>query len=125
MPEHLAHQPPYPARMSPEALLTGVGIGVILTSLCWLRATIMQNRRYAALAATRPLWEVETVTTLPSTANPDDRVTVFKDESAQWRWHMQAANGEIIATSGEGYVHLDHAVKMAERVTGRIPMVLA
>ncbi len=28
---------------------------------------------------------------------------VSRDARREWRWHLKAANGEIIATSGEGY----------------------
>ena len=28
---------------------------------------------------------------------------VFKDPSGQWRWHLIASNGKVIAESGEGY----------------------
>lgn len=27
----------------------------------------------------------------------------FKDDTGEWRWHLKAANGRIIADSGEGY----------------------
>ena len=27
----------------------------------------------------------------------------WKDASGQWRWHLQAGNNRIIATSGESY----------------------
>ncbi len=28
---------------------------------------------------------------------------LFKDVQSYWRWHLKAANGKIIANSGEGY----------------------
>lgn len=28
---------------------------------------------------------------------------VYKDKAGEWRWHLKAANGRIIAESGEGY----------------------
>ncbi len=28
---------------------------------------------------------------------------LFKDDAGEWRWHLRAANGRIIADSGEGY----------------------
>jgi uncharacterized protein YegP (UPF0339 family) len=28
---------------------------------------------------------------------------VFRDRGGQWRWHLKAANGRILADSGEGY----------------------
>ena len=30
---------------------------------------------------------------------------VYKDGADEWRWRLRAANHEIIATSGEGYVN--------------------
>lgn len=45
-----------------------------------------------------------------------ERVTVFMDANSEWRWHRQAANNEIVSTSGEGYVDKEHAIEMAERL---------
>lgn len=28
---------------------------------------------------------------------------VFRDQRGDWRWHLRAANGRIVADSGEGY----------------------
>ena len=28
---------------------------------------------------------------------------VYKDDAGEWRWHLKAANGRVIADSGEGY----------------------
>jgi uncharacterized protein YegP (UPF0339 family) len=36
------------------------------------------------------------------------RYEVFKDEGGEWRWRLQAANGEIIAQS-EGYTRREDA----------------
>lgn len=49
------------------------------------------------------------------THDPNDTVTVYISEDG-WRWRRQAANGEIIATSGEAYVDRGHALEMADRV---------
>jgi uncharacterized protein YegP (UPF0339 family) len=27
----------------------------------------------------------------------------FKDKQGEWRWHLKAANGRILADSGQGY----------------------
>lgn len=45
-----------------------------------------------------------------------DKVFVFRDAAGDWRWHRKAANGLIIATSGEGYRNKAFAVQMAKRV---------
>lgn len=52
-----------------------------------------------------------------------DTVEVYRDVSGEWRWRRIAANHRIIATSGEGYVSLDHAIEMAERVNGIGPIM--
>jgi uncharacterized protein len=31
------------------------------------------------------------------------RFEVFKDRAGEWRWRLRAANGRVIADSGEGY----------------------
>jgi uncharacterized protein YegP (UPF0339 family) len=28
---------------------------------------------------------------------------VYKDSSGEWRWRLKAANGKVLADSGEGY----------------------
>ena len=30
---------------------------------------------------------------------------VYRDRVGDWRWHLKAANGRIIADSGEGYAN--------------------
>lgn len=32
------------------------------------------------------------------------RFELYKDAAGQWRWRLKSANGNIIATSSEGYV---------------------
>lgn len=32
---------------------------------------------------------------------------IFKDRAGEWRWRLRAANGQILATSSEGYEKLD------------------
>src|SRR5262245_56772899 len=41
---------------------------------------------------------------------------LFKDHKGEWRWHLRHQNGNIIADSGEGYVHRDDAVNGIESV---------
>lgn len=47
-----------------------------------------------------------------------DKVTIYQDAAEEWRWRRQAANGEIIADSGEGYIRKSAARSMAEHVNG-------
>lgn len=42
--------------------------------------------------------------------------TVYKDRSGEWRWRLVAANGRIIADSGEGYTERNDATEAIERV---------
>jgi uncharacterized protein YegP (UPF0339 family) len=46
---------------------------------------------------------------------------VFEDAAGEWRWRFVAANGEIIADSGEGYVSKRNAQEAAERVRTDAP----
>lgn len=38
------------------------------------------------------------------------KTTWFEDEAGEWRWHTQAANGDIVADSGEGYENHQDAI---------------
>lgn len=40
----------------------------------------------------------------------------FKDSAGEWRWHLKADNGEIVADSAEGYATLDGVRAAAERI---------
>lgn len=31
------------------------------------------------------------------------KIVLFRDATGEWRWHLKAANGRIIADSAEGY----------------------
>lgn len=44
-----------------------------------------------------------------------DRIQVYLDEFGEWRWRRKAANGEIVADSGEGYTRRAAALKAAWR----------
>ncbi|AXG08779.1 DUF1508 domain-containing protein [Haloplanus rubicundus] len=46
---------------------------------------------------------------------------VFEDAAGEWRWRFVAANGEIIADGGEGYVSKRNAREAAERVRAAAP----
>lgn len=41
---------------------------------------------------------------------------VFKDERGEWRWQVTARNGQVVATSHDGYKNKAHAVRMCKRV---------
>ncbi|HMM94032.1 YegP family protein [Phycicoccus sp.] len=40
----------------------------------------------------------------------------FVDSAGEWRWHLKADNGRIIADSAEGYSSLAAVRQAAERV---------
>lgn len=41
---------------------------------------------------------------------------IYQDARGEWRWHLKARNGRIVADSGEGYVRQGNAVRAAETV---------
>ena len=52
----------------------------------------------------------------------------YRDANNQYRWRLVAANGRIIANSGEGYQNsgdCDHAVALVKSTTKDTPYVLA
>lgn len=42
----------------------------------------------------------------------------YKDQKGEWRWRLTAANGRIIADSGEGYKHEQNCLEDIDRVKG-------
>lgn len=40
----------------------------------------------------------------------------FRDEAGEWRWHVKAPNGEVVADSGEGYRHRTDAEREAVKL---------
>lgn len=45
-----------------------------------------------------------------------EHVELYRDDAGEHRWRLVAANGEIIADSGEGYVNRGDCLEMAERI---------
>jgi uncharacterized protein YegP (UPF0339 family) len=41
---------------------------------------------------------------------------VYKDNAGEFRWRLKAANGEIVATSSEGYTYKQSCLKGIELV---------
>ncbi|HEY8562826.1 MAG TPA: DUF1508 domain-containing protein [Pyrinomonadaceae bacterium] len=41
---------------------------------------------------------------------------IYQDEKGEWRWRLRAANGETIATSGEGYKNHKHAFVIITKI---------
>lgn len=39
-----------------------------------------------------------------------DPLVFYKDRKGEWRWHLKARNGRIVAESGEGYRQRQSAV---------------
>lgn len=49
-------------------------------------------------------------------------VHVYRDAAGEWRWSRVAANGTIVADSGEGYVRRIDCITMAIEVNVGVPM---
>lgn len=46
------------------------------------------------------------------------RFVVYHDAGKGWRWRLKAANGLVIADSGEGYATRSNAVRAVRRFKG-------
>lgn len=44
------------------------------------------------------------------------RGQVYEDSDGDWRWRVVARNGQVIATSHEGYKNRAHAARMCKRI---------
>ena len=44
------------------------------------------------------------------------KLIYFKDKKGEWRWHIKARNGRIIACSGEGYKSGSTMMKSVEKL---------
>jgi uncharacterized protein YegP (UPF0339 family) len=44
---------------------------------------------------------------------PTYRIDVYLDIAGEWRWRLVAENGQIVATSGEGYINRADCQDMA------------
>jgi uncharacterized protein YegP (UPF0339 family) len=42
-----------------------------------------------------------------------DRLTIYRDTAGEWRWRRVAANGQTVATPGEGYTRRFRAIEAA------------
>ncbi|EMA47644.1 hypothetical protein C448_04379 [Halococcus morrhuae DSM 1307] len=49
------------------------------------------------------------------------RFEVFRDKASEWRWRLVHRNGNIIATSGEGYTSKQNALKGMRSVMQNAP----
>lgn len=49
------------------------------------------------------------------------RFEVFRDQAEEWRWRLRHRNGNIIATSGEGYTRKHNAWKGLQSVVKNAP----
>ena len=43
---------------------------------------------------------------------------VYRDRAGKYRWNLVAANGRIVADSGQGYVSRSECVSMASAISG-------
>ena len=53
---------------------------------------------------------------MPPKKQPVALVTVYQDESGEYRWTAVAANNKKVADSGEGYVNKAWAKRMAKEM---------
>lgn len=53
---------------------------------------------------------------MSSTGRTRNKLVFYQDAAGEYRWRLQAENGETIADSGEGYVSLRNAMKGYEAV---------
>jgi uncharacterized protein YegP (UPF0339 family) len=67
-------------------------------------------------------YEEETAHCCDTLAALDDDVSysIYQDESGEWRWNLRAANGRVIADSGEGYRHKHDCLHGIELVKGSV-----
>jgi uncharacterized protein YegP (UPF0339 family) len=42
------------------------------------------------------------------------QVIVFKGKNKEWRWHLRAGNGKLVATSGESFHSKGNALRAAK-----------
>jgi amphi-Trp domain-containing protein len=49
------------------------------------------------------------------------RFELFRDRSEEWRWRLRHRNGNVIATSGEGYTRKHNALKGLRSVARNAP----
>jgi uncharacterized protein YegP (UPF0339 family) len=53
------------------------------------------------------------------------RFVVFEDAAGEWRWHLRAGNGRLVACSGEGFKRKANAVKSARWVRASEPVIVS
>lgn len=41
---------------------------------------------------------------------------IYKDSRGEWRWRIRAANGKIVADSGEGYKNQQDCIDMIRKI---------
>ncbi len=44
------------------------------------------------------------------------KFVIYRDKKGEWRWHLKARNGRIVAESGEGYKSKAHCRKMVKKI---------
>ena len=49
------------------------------------------------------------------------RFELYRDKRGDWRWRVVAANGRVLADSGEGYSRRCDALRGAERTAYALP----
>jgi len=54
----------------------------------------------------------------------EDHVEVYRDKAGEHRWRYKAANGQVLAESGEGYQNVTDLMRSLGIVTHRQPTII-
>ncbi len=52
------------------------------------------------------------------------KIETYQDNKGEWRWRARSSNGNILATSGEGYVNYADMVKAINHLRGGFPLAM-
>ena len=74
----------------------------------------------ASVAANAPVANIENQTVKDFKAEVNPKFEVYKDKKGEFRFHLKAKNGQIIATS-EGYSKVDSCLKGVASVKKNAP----
>jgi hypothetical protein len=52
------------------------------------------------------------------------KIQIFEDSANEWRWHLVADNGRIVADSAEGYAKKGNAKRAIQKVLAKLGLEL-
>lgn len=85
------------------------------------RSTDSHEEAIPADTATESDPPASTVVDVPGGRRSLARFELFRDRGSEWRWRLRHRNGNIIATSGEGYTQKHNAWKGLRSVVANAP----